>query len=128
MKYIMGNFFMNFLIFTGIALFIYLFFFRKSMKEGLENQTSHGIAGDAESYGAKIKKMVIDQQDRLFISKYRTDYENIVLDLDDYINSSMLEKILQLDLTNPMDTFQEIVTLNDTKLALNNIMKYIDKN
>ena len=94
----------------------------------MTNNENYGVAGNAENYGAKIKSQVINNQDVLLISKYRTDYENVVLDLDDLINTLMLEKALSVDISKPMDSLKELVTLNEAKLALNNVMKYVDKN
>ena len=85
-----------------------------------------GVAGNAQTYSANIKSAFVKNQDVLLVSKYRTDYENVVLNLDDYINSTMLLTALNVDLTNPQPALQSLVVLNEAKTALNNVMKYID--
>jgi hypothetical protein len=38
----------------------------------------------------------------------------------------MLQKVLGITPDNSQKSFQELVTLNDSKTALNNVMKFID--
>jgi len=108
-----------------------------NIKEGLTNNdatistatipsaTTNGIAGNAASYAANIKNMATLSKDKLLISKYRTDYENTILSYDDYVNSLMLEKLLDGS-TDQMKKLSDIVTLSQAKTALNGIMKYVD--
>ena len=109
-----------------------------SIKEGLTNNdvsttttitetssSNNGIAGNAASYSATIKNMAILSKDKLLISKYRADYENIILSYDDYVNALMLEKLLDGS-NDQMKKLTEISTLNQSKTALNAIMKFVD--
>jgi hypothetical protein len=110
-----------------------------NMREGLTNNeetstttittipsaTTNGIAGNAASYSASIKNMATLSKDKLLISKYRTDYENTIMSYDDYVNSLMLEKLLD-DSNDQMKKLSDIATLNQSKIALNAIMKYVD--
>lgn len=106
-----------------------------SIKEGLTNKevtstttttsSNNGIAGNAASYSAAIKNMAILSKDKLLISKYRADYENIILSYDDYVNALMLEKLLDGS-NDQMKKLSEISTLNQSKTALNAIMKFVD--
>ena len=106
-----------------------------SIKEGLTNKevtstttttsSNNGIAGNAASYSAAIKNMAILSKDKLLISKYRADYENIILSYDDYVNALMLEKLLDGS-NDQMKKLTEISTLNQSKTALNAIMKFVD--
>ena len=90
--------------------------------------TNSGIAGNAQTYAANIKNAFIKNQDMLLISKYRTDYENVILNLDDYINSLMLRTALNIDPSNTTKSIDTLTKLNDTKSALNNVLKFIDSN
>ena len=85
-----------------------------------------GIAGNASGFESKIQAKVIQSQDMLLISKYRTDYENVVLKMDDLVNNLMLQTVLNIDPKNPMPNLTRLNTLNGSKLALNNVMKFID--
>ena len=118
-----------FILYLGYSLFHFLYS-NLNYKEGMETATStnsiRGIAGNAEEYNASIKAAVIRSQDTLLISKYRKDYENVILNLDDLVNNLMLSAALNIDNTNPQVGLQQISNLNQTKTALNNIMKFID--
>jgi hypothetical protein len=125
------------LFFTSICFIVYLIFRNINFQEGLENNTTtisntavgsiqNGIAGSAPNYAADIKSEAIKKQDILLITKYRKDYENIVMNVDDLINAMMLETTLSLDKKNPMKSLDKLVSLNSAKSALNNVMKYVD--
>ena len=119
-----------FILYLSYSLFHFLYS-NLNYKEGMEtattgNNTIRGIAGNAEEYNASIKAAVIRSQDTLLISKYRKDYENVILNLDDLVNNLMLSAALNIDNTNPQAGLQQISNLNQTKSALNNIMKFID--
>jgi hypothetical protein len=125
----------NLLFIIAICILAYLIFNNLNFKEGMEtkntsdnstNSSANGIAGGAQSYSAGIKSMTIKNQDVLLVSKYRTDYENTVLNLDDLINTMMLQTTLTIDTSKPMESLEKLIKLNSAKLALNNVMKYID--
>ena len=88
---------------------------------------ANGIAGNAASYGASIKSATIKMQDALLISKYRTDYETVVLNMDDYVNNAMLQLVLSVDTKNPADTLTQLAQMYQAKAALNDVMNFIDK-
>jgi hypothetical protein len=125
------------LFFTSICFIVYLIFRNINFQEGIENNTTsisntaintnpNGISGSAPNYAADIKSEAIKKQDILLITKYRKDYENIILNLDDLINATMLETTLSIDKKNPMKALDKLVTLNSAKTALNSVMKYVD--
>lgn len=125
----------TFFIFVGICFVLYLWLKYPLTKSGkIEGMTSaetqsnltNGLAGNASAYGANIKAETIQLQDTLLISKYRTDYENVVLNLEDYINNLMLQTALQIDTTKPHDTLSKLAGLSQAKTALNSIMKFVD--
>jgi len=107
------------------ALCVYLYW--KPVVEGLDTMKPKGVAGDSKEFGVKIKDQVIKTQDQLLISKYRVDYEQVILNADELVDTLMLQNLLTLDLSNPYPGLEKISTLNQTKLALNNIIKYVDK-
>ena len=140
----MKKYLFDLFIFGMILVVIYYVFSNlniNNMREGLTNNdtttttttsstlpiisTQDGIAGNAASYSASIKNMATSSKDKLLISKYRTDYENTIIGYDDYVNSLMLEKLLDGS-SDQMKKLSEIATLNQSKTALNAIMKYVD--
>lgn len=131
---------MNLFLFIGISLVIYLLFrnfnynTQYSLIEGMTDTsgntitpTDNGIAGNAASYGAQIKAATIKLQDTFLISKYRSDYETVILNLDDLVDNLMLKTVLSIDINNPGDSVKKLADMNQAKLALNNVMKYVDK-
>ena len=128
---------MTLFLFIGICFVAYLLFknlnlekFREGMTDGSGNSVSDkisqdGIAGNAASFGAILKSANIKFQDQFLISKYRSDYESIILDWDDLLSNVMLKTVLTGGKTE--DTLQKIANLNSAKAALNNIMVFVDK-
>ena len=131
---------MNLFLFIGISLVIYLLFRnfnynnQYSLIEGMTDASGNavtpaddGIAGNAASYGAQIKAATIKLQDTVLISKYRSDYETAILNLDDLVDNLMLKTVLSIDTSNPADGLKKLADMNQAKLALNNVMKFVDK-
>ena len=127
----------NLLLIIAICFAAYLIFrhFNLNTKEGMTDgssdssstsSTNNGVAGGAAAYAANIKLNVIKLQDELLISKYRTDYENVILNLDDLVSNLMLQTALTIDTTKPAESLGKIQELGQTKIALNGIMKFID--
>jgi hypothetical protein len=128
----------NLLFIISICFIAYLLFRNLDFKEGLttnskttmvnnlSTSTSNGIAGNAQNYAANIKSMTIKNQDMLLITKYRNDYENAILNLDDLINTIMLQTALSVDPTKPMDSIEKLAKLESSRTALNNVMKFVD--
>jgi hypothetical protein len=130
---------MNLFLFIGICLIVYLLFrnfnynTQYSLIEGMRDNsgksvesTSNGIAGNAASYSAQIKEATIKLQDTFLISKYRSDYETIILNLDDFINNLMLKSALSFDKENPGASLSKLIELQQAKVALNVVMKFVD--
>jgi hypothetical protein len=88
--------------------------------------STNGIAGNSSAYAANIRAEVIKLQDILLISKYRSDYENSVMAVDDLVNSLMLEKVLSINMSSPEKDLDALVGLNNVKAALNNVMSHVD--
>jgi len=129
---------MNLFIFVAICFIAYILFrnlnFKFSTREGMtassstsSSSSSSGVAGNAASYGATLKAATIKQQDMLLISKYRSDYETVILNLDDLVNNLMLNASLNVNPNNPYETLTQLSQLNQAKSALNNVMTFIDK-
>ena len=134
----MNKDFINLIIFIGVCILIYIVFRSINFQEGLENNksesntttstsSSNGVAGGASSYAANVKTEVIKLQDELLVSKYRTDYENVVINMDDLVNNLMLKTTLTIDQSKPQDGLSKLAALGQVKAALNNVMTFIDK-
>jgi len=126
-----------------IALFVIVYFILKMfhIKEGLENNTDSnigditanmtGVAGSAANYAATLKAKTVQLQDSILISKYRTDYENVIINMEDYFSMLMLEQTLSMTANDSIKTNMEriaaINTLSQGKKSLNEVMAFIDK-
>lgn len=129
--------FYNSLLFIGLIIVV-IFLFRsfnyspmliEGMTDGSGNSVSapaNGIAGNAASYGASLKATTIKLQDTFLISKYRSDYETAILNLDDFLSNNMLNVALNVDMTNPMIAVDQLAQMQQAKTALNTVMKFID--
>jgi hypothetical protein len=131
----------NLLFILAICFVTYQLFRNLDFKEGMTTDsatpiatttsnstttTTNGIAGSAQNYAANIKSMTIKNQDVLLISKYRNDYENAILNLDDLINTMMLQTALTVDSSKPMASIEKLNQLNSAKVSLNSVMKFVD--
>ena len=123
-----------------VSYLVYSTFFVKK-REGLETATatasssissSSGIAGNAATYAAGIKQKTVNLNDTLLISKYRKDYETLILNVDDYVNSMMLNTVASIDTgsTNtPSKMIESMKMLNElsaAKESLNKVMKFVE--
>ena len=123
---------MNLFIFLAICFVVYILFRNIKFKEGMtadasaNNLQNTGIAGNAAAYAAQIKALTIKLQDMLLISKYRSEYETVILNLDDLINNLMLKTALSVDKDKPDEAILKLTQMGQAKTALNSVMKFVD--
>ena len=114
-----------------IIYLVILIFSSKPKREGLENQNVNGEAALAANYAASIKAQAVQIQDSLLISKYRKDYENVIINMDDYLNMLMLKTVLNIDTNSDVKTqlssLTNLNTLSTAKKSLNETMIFLDK-
>lgn len=129
----------SFLIFIAICVTFYLVFrsfqynpmLLEGMTDGSGNKitagnSENGIAGNAATYAAALKADTINSLDSLMISKYRGDYESAILNLDDTIDILMLKTALNFNKEKPLDTLEKLSKMQQAKIALNSVMKFVD--
>jgi len=129
----------NLLLFIAICFVVYLVFrsfhYNPMIIEGMTDASGNsvsvsappnGIAGNAASYAAALKAATIKSQDTFLISKYRSDYESAILNLDDLINNLMLKTALNVNQDNPGQSVIQLGQMQQAKTALNSVMKFID--
>jgi hypothetical protein len=129
----------NLFLFIAICFVIYLVFrnfnYKPRLIEGMTDASGNtvnvaappnGIAGNASAYSASLKSTVINLQDTFLISKYRSDYESAILSLDDFINCLMLKTALNVNQNNPSDSIDKLASMQQAKVALNSVMKFVD--
>jgi hypothetical protein len=108
---------------------------QKNVLEGLTNNSGgssvSGIAGAAANYAAAIQAQSVQIQDALLISKYRSDYETVIINMDTYLNLLIMQGFLNLNTNSStasanLDAINSINSLYSVKQALNGSMKFID--
>lgn len=105
---------------------------QNTIMEGLENNAPNGVANSAATYAESITKQMNVLQDSLLISKYKTDYENVIINLEDYITTLMMDISLKLSLKDGaspenMTLLSNLNTLNNARQSLNTVMTFVDK-
>lgn len=130
--------FYNLLLFIAICFVIFILFRSfnyNPMREGMTDSSGNsiavespenGIAGNAANYAASLKATIIKSQDTFLIGKYRGDYESAILNLDDLINILMLKTALSVNQSNPIDSIDKLAKMQQAKVALNSVMKFVD--
>jgi len=98
---------------------------------GGSSSSPAGIAGSAVGFADALKLASVKQQDSLLISKYRADYENVLITMDEFINTTMLNMVLSVDSAGAgsaanMTIFNNLNTLNTAKASLNTVMRFVD--
>ena len=122
-----------------ISLVLFLFFiisrvftFQTSMMEGLSNKDSQSQPINVTV--GKVENINKVSEDHLFIEKYRSDYEDLIIHLEETTNLDMMRLIKQhgnnieqgKTVDEQMKTIKKINELNQLKESLNSSMKYID--
>ena len=95
------------------------------------NNNSRGI--NSTTFHQKLKEQHLTLKSDLNIPKHRNDYENILIEMNDYVDGLMLNEVLNVDPNNInnsklINTIQNITKMNQSKDSLNKIMKYLDNN
>ena len=128
----------NLFLFIAICFIIYILFrnfnynpLREGMTDASGNSVTvsapaNGIAGNASAYSASLKSATIKSADTFLISKYRSDYESAILNLDDLISNLMLNVALTVDQSNPLKSIQQLGQMQQAKAGLNTVMKFLD--
>lgn len=126
----------NLFLFIGICFVLYLLFINfnyNPLREGMTDASGNsvatppnGIAGNAASYAASLKSATIQLSNTFLISNYSSDYESAIINLDDLINNLMLNTALTFDQNNPKKSISSLAEMQQAKVALNSVMKFID--
>jgi hypothetical protein len=121
-----------------IYIVMKMFQLQTKVIEGLTNDDGTTSSSNAssdevatvESYAAAIKAQLIKLQDELLISKYKKKYEDVIIDLDDYIGYLMIKQVINMKLGDMVSNIQDINNLNilkNSKDSLNAAMVFLDK-
>jgi len=93
--------------------------------------SASNAGSNVQNYTSKLNGEFLKLKDSLNVDKYRIDYENLIIQLDDYLGGLMTKQILNINTAsiNDQDVAVMIKKLNDLNLgrqSLNTTMKFID--
>jgi hypothetical protein len=98
-----------------------------------EPSTNAGVAGSSGNIANAIGEQTIKMQDTFLIKKYRKNYENLVINADEYVSYLMLDNLLKLKTDDSEESknaniaiLDNINKLSASKSSLNGIMKFVD--
>jgi hypothetical protein len=125
-------------IFVGIVLYILVralslhLDIQNNILEGMTNGgDNENVGSGAASFSTKVTTLIAQMKDKLNVDKYRSDYENCIIHLDEYIGGMMLLDILSLNPNSLPDdqvikVLERINTMKNGKDSLNVLMKSLD--
>jgi hypothetical protein len=96
----------------------------------LNKNTKEGFS-DSADFAKTLKNKIDNLKDELLVSKYRTEYENILLDMDEFVNLVTLKELVTgMGLKDKNDiTMNDIETIQNYKHLRENIeysLKFMD--
>lgn len=102
-----------------------------SLAETDGTSSRNGEAGSAASYADSIKAQLTKIQDELLVSKYRKDYENTIINMDDLVGTMMIKQIQNMTIGGSDSkalilSLNNLNTLKSAKESLNVAMKHLD--
>jgi hypothetical protein len=127
-------------IFTFLFFLIILsFFFFKTFRYQIEGMTNNkdkvntGHGTNSSKLTDQLKVEHNNMKDKLNIKQYRNNYENVIIDMNDYLDGLMLNELFSLnhnslDPNNILNAVENINKMSSGKQNLNKIMKYLDDN
>ena len=118
--------------FIIIIFFIYYFLYlSKQQFKLIESLTNNSY--DSETFANDIKESTNKMTDTLLVSKYRDNYENIIINLEEWCNAKILSTILDgsIDIKSSgeeeiINSMKKINEMENFKNNLNSSMKFLD--
>jgi len=125
----------TFLFFLIILSFFFFTTFRYQI-EGMTNNKDKVNTGHGTNSSKLIEQLKVEHnniKDKLNIKQHRNNYENVIIDMNDYLDGLMLNELLSLnhnslDPNNILNAVENINKMSSGKQNLNKIMKYLDEN
>ena len=125
--------FIKIIVILGIIVGV-LFFYSRSVqldvyvKEGLSNRKQgNDIADQVKELEDALDKL----KQSVSLDSNRKNYENIIINLEDIVSYSMLERASQIDPNSKFselsNDFAELNQMQDAKKTLNDMMTWLDK-
>jgi hypothetical protein len=105
----------------------------QTILEGLENQTDSKDSDNSTgtkliNNSSEIKKKNRFMDDKLLIGKYREDFDKLILDLEEYSNNLMMDKVLSVSelISKDKDNNNSKWSIISEMESVNRIKNFID--
>jgi hypothetical protein len=97
------------------------------------SRSTKNQAGGASEFGKTIHQQFTQLMDGFNVTKYRVDYENVIIQMSDYLNALVLQNILSIDLSamsqqEIVNAISNVNTLSSGIATLNSTLKFVDSN
>jgi len=93
----------------------------------------NNAAGSVGKFSNTLAEHVIKLQDTFLIKQYRKDYENLIINADEYVSYLTLQTLLNIKPDDTVESkaanvksFETMNTLSASKATLNSLMKFVD--
>jgi hypothetical protein len=99
---------------------------QRRVVEGLTNKEDADITNpkSIEDTVKQYKNQAVHMEDSLLIGKYKSNYEDLIISLDDLINAQCLNIVANKELTK--DVMDDLNRRMEFKRNLNTVMDYLD--
>jgi len=124
-----------------LILLIYIVFIKKKMREAFDNDDGNAKEDtvevqDSETIGTDLKTKATKIEDGLHLDKYRSQMENLIIDMNDWISAKTAAAIPGIakkinesdgsDIGEIVGLMRKYNEMDNYKKTLNTTMKYID--
>jgi len=112
-----------------IVLFITgTIFFYFNAREGFEEKIGIGQASNSAKHSASLETHLEYLKDEMNVKKYRKEYEDTIIRLDDILGYEMLQSTVNLNTNGDMSSdLEKINRLENSRKNLNSLIKWMDK-
>ena len=104
-----------------------VFAYQEGMTTGETGNKEIKLGTKAKALAAELSAAASHKNDAFIFGTYRSDYENVILNMADLVEAMMLETTLQIDVADPMTGIDKLVKLSQAKIALNSVLTHLDK-
>jgi hypothetical protein len=121
-------FFKTLLVVATITILFYLVFsyIRKtSLFEGMENNSETNVDTNSALINSALQKHIETLKKKLSIDKNQKEYEDLIMNLEDVYNLTILSTLYNGDPLN-QKVIDRVNSVNNAKSALNGLMKFVD--
>jgi hypothetical protein len=146
MKKLMEKKWIQYILYAILVLLVYFGFLRKKLYESFDTESDNNKSSgkdkivavqDAENTAKDLKTNSTKIEDSLHLDKYRTQMENLIIDMNDWVSAKTAQMLPSIakqmndakengSIGEVMLSVQKLNEFNKFKETLNATMKFID--